>query len=47
VLELEAVDARGVGLLDVEVVGVVVVGVDDLDADGVELPKLQKSMRSM
>jgi hypothetical protein len=34
VLELEAVDARGVGLLHVEVVLVVVVGIDDPDAEG-------------
>ena len=33
VLEFKAVDARGIGLLDIEMVGIVVVGVDDPDAE--------------
>ena len=33
VFEFQPVDAGGVGLLDVEVVGIVVVGVDDPDAE--------------
>ena len=33
VLEFKTVDARGIGFLDIEVVGIVVVGVDDPDAE--------------
>ena len=39
VFELQPVDAGGIGLLDVEVVGIVVEGVDDPDAERLRIPE--------